>query len=215
MSLSKLINNDTLPLHAGGAALCAALLVSGWLLGAQPLLAQTSEDTTVVEEAAQAQKNADQAKADLDRLRGRLDAMKGELGRQPVSLQSAEQINPLLAHLAEWAEANDLSLTQTRAGRPVALMYYDYVPITLAGEGRYTDLLALLRRLREGRGDLGVVSFNAKRMVTRTGPGVGFTIDMAWYVIADDEENGGQDRNQDRDERDADGPATAAVQIGR
>lgn len=212
MQLHTQIQNGTPPLHLCGAVLCAALLAAGWLFGVQPLLAQSSEDTSVVEQAAQAQQNADRAKAELDRLRAGLEAMKSELDHQPVSLQSAQQLNPLLAQLARWAEANGLSITQTRAGRPVALMYYDYVPITFAGEGRYTDLLALLRKLREGRGDLGVVWFTAKRVMTKGGPGVDFTLELAWYVMAEDDP-GGRDPTHDRGDRG--GPATAAVRIGR
>ena len=91
-----------------------------------------------------------------------------------------------MAELARWADLHNLAVTGTRAGRPVALAYYDYVPISIAGEGRYTDLLGLLDRLRSDRTDLGVVSFTIDRRVT--GQGVSFTLELAWYVVGADPE---------------------------
>lgn len=208
MKLDALSTNTLTPIHAGGAVLCTALLAAGWLFGLSPLMAQTSEDTTVVEQAERAQQDAERTKVGLDRLRARLDEVKADLQRQPVSLSSADQINPLLAQLAEWSETHELSITQTRAGTPIALMYYDYVPISLEGEGQYSDFLALLRELRTSRKDLGVVSFDAKRVITPAGPGIGFSVELAWYVIADDD-NGINEQEQ------ADTPATALIEVGR
>ena len=210
MKLDARQPNATAPLHLGGAVVCMALLAGGWLFGIEPMLAQTNAQSNVVQQADKAQKDAGKAKAGLDRVRAKLDKVKAELERQPISLESAEQINPLLGQLAKWSEQHALSITQTSAGRPIALMYYDYVPISLAGQGGYGDLLAMLHQLREGRRDLGVVSFSAKRMTTTQGAKVGFTIDLAWYVVAQDDDGEGIAEQDTHGER----RARASVRIG-
>ena len=169
-----------LPIHLGGAGVCVVLLAGGWLLGLGPLMTDTQVASSTVEEARQAQQATQVGKAELDALTQRLEATQAELDQRPVSLESADAINPLLAELAGWADEHRLALTRTNAGQPIALAYYDYVPITLAGEGAYGELLGFFHKLHAGRGDLGVVSFNAARQAA-TG-GIAFEIELAWYV---------------------------------
>ncbi len=169
-----------LPIHLGGAAVCVVLLALGWLLGLGPLLSDTQAASSTIEEARQAQQATQAGKAELDALTQRLEATQAELDQRPVSLQSADTINPLLAELAGWADEHQLELTRTNAGQPIALAYYDYVPIMLAGEGAYGELLGFFHKLHAGRGDLGVVSFNVARRAATAG--VAYEIELAWYV---------------------------------
>ena len=173
-----------MPIHIGGAVVCVLLLAMGWLLGLGPLMTDTQAASTIGEEARQAQIQTQAGKAKLDALTLQLESTQAELDQRPVSLDSADAINPLLAELAGWADEHKLAMTRTKAGQPIALAYYDYVPVTLAGEGAYGELLGFFHKLHAGRGDLGVVSFNAKRQAA-TG-GVAFEIELAWYVKSQD-----------------------------
>jgi len=196
----------TLPIHLGGGAACAALLLCGWLVGLNPLLSQNTQGAAVIDQAQQAEQQATAAKAELDRVTRRLDQVRSELEHQPMSLSSASQINPLLAQLAAWADEHRLTITRTRAGRPEALRYYDYVPIQLAGEGQYADLLSFFQQLHTARGDLSLTAFSVRRIQKQSGASVGFELDLAWYVVTD----------QAPQPKPADpAPATAGVQIRR
>ncbi|MFK7789189.1 MAG: type 4a pilus biogenesis protein PilO [Phycisphaeraceae bacterium] len=176
-----------MPIHLVASVICVALLLVGWMFGYAPLMSQNHEATTLVEQADQAELEASRAKQTLDRVAEKMASVQAELDAQPVDLQSASQINPLLAQLAKWSELQGLSLTRTNAGRPVALAYYDYVPIQVAGEGEYADLLHFLKRVNSDRGDLGVVSFQVVRMPSSNG--VTFELELAWYVHGDEIED--------------------------
>ena len=184
MSLESMTNErGAMPIHIGGGVLCAVLLLTGWLVGLRPLMADNQQASSIVEQANQAEQEAQQSKDELDRLTAELEDVRGRLDQQPVSLENAGQINPLLAQLAAWSEQHGLSITRTQSNRPTALAYYDYVQISLAGEGAYGDLLSFFNQMHTDRGDLGVVSFNARRLAN--GAGVSFEIELAWYVISD------------------------------
>lgn len=170
-------------IHIGGGVLCAILLAMSWLLGLGPMLTETHQATSVVEDADGAEALAKQDKAKLDQLTIDLQQIRVSLEQDPITLESASQINPLLNELAEWAKANDLSITRTRAEQRVEMAYYDYLPITLSGEGGYNDLLNFFKKLHSDRGDLGVLSFNAKRL--SNGSTLGFEIQLSWYVLSD------------------------------
>ena len=184
MSLDGMMNERGAgPIHIGGAVACALLLLVGWLMGVQPLMADNQQASSIVDQANDAEQQATQSKNALDQLNVQLEEVRTRLAQQPVSLDTAGQINPLLAQLAEWSEQHNLAITRTNSGQPLALAYYDYVPISLAGEGAYGDLLAFFTRLHEDRGDLGIVSFNVRRLAN--GAGVSFDLELAWYVLSD------------------------------
>lgn len=184
MKLNKLNDNGQMPIHLGGAVLCVALLGVAWSMGLGPLLTQSNESSAMTHQHEQVQGESRASSESLKQLQARLDAVRQQLDRQPVNLEPSSEINRLMAELAGWSDANRLVVTRTQAGRPVALPYYDYVPISLSGEGGYLDLLQFFRRIYEGRGDLGVVSFSATSM--GESGGVLFQIELAWYVVSDD-----------------------------
>lgn len=183
MKPSTTITRGTLPLHIGGGAVCAVLLAAGWFFGLGPLMSETQQSATITDRYEQAQQAARESQDRVKQLEARLKTVQSRLDEQPVNLEPASAINPLLAELAGWSDRHELSMTRTRSGRPIALAYYDYVPISLAGEGTYPNLLGFMRQLNAARGDLGVVSFDVKRMSTQGG--VVFTLDLAWYVVSD------------------------------
>lgn len=184
MNSQGLTSDGVMPIHLGGVVVCGLLLAAGWGLGYAPLMTQSQEALTLVEQAEQVEQDEKKVKQELDQLVGELAAVQASLDEQPVSLQSASKINPLLAQLAQWSELHELSVTRTNAGRPEALAYYDYVPITIAGEGGFAELLGFFKRMNRDRGDLGLVSFNVSRMAS--GNGVTFGLDLAWYVLSDE-----------------------------
>lgn len=186
MKLGTIKQSGVLPIHLGGAAVCVGLLVAGWFAGLGPLLTETTEATSVLEQAEQVSDAARRSKEQLDALSARIADVRDQLSEQPVQLTSASEINPLLAQLANWADQDKLAVTRTQAGRRVTLPYYDYVPISIAGEGAYGDLLGFFHRLYADRSDLGVVSFNLSRLATSKG--VSFEIELAWYVLSDGED---------------------------
>jgi len=183
LKASSITDRGTLPLHIGGAVLCAGLLAAGWFLGIGPLMSETQQSATITDRYEQAQQQTRDSKDRIKQLASRLERVKARLDQQPVNLEPASAINPLLADLARWSDEHKLSMTRTQPGRPIALAYYDYVPISLAGEGTYPDLLGFMRSLNEARGDLGVVSFDVKRMGAEGG--VVFELELAWYVVSD------------------------------
>lgn len=187
MKLNTLYDYGVMPIHIGAAILCACLLLAGWLFGMGPLMSESHQATSVIEQAEQAEFEAKRVKGELDRLSNELISVQEQLDLQPVNLMSASQINPLLSELAQWSELHDLGITSTSAGRPEALTYYDYVPIQIEGEGGFGDFLSFLDRLYKDRGDLGVITFGVQRLAS--GHGVSFDIDLAWYVCSDDRED--------------------------
>ncbi len=186
MKTRHLYDQGVMPIHLGAALLCLLLLGAGWVFGLGPLLSENQEATTVLDQAELAEDQAKDIKTQIDRLTQQLADVQQQLDDQPVHLQPASQINPLLAELAMGSETLGLSITRTSAGRRQALAYYDYVPIELAGEGGYDELLAFFKRLHETRGDLGVIGFSATRMTI--GLGLRFEIDLAWYVRSEQPE---------------------------
>lgn len=184
MKLDRMTDNGAMPIHIGGGAVCVLLLGLGWFMGLGPLLTETHQATAIVEQADQTELDADKSKADLARLTADLQHVQERLEEQPINLEQASQINPLLAQLADWSEAQGLAITRTSSGRPIALAYYDYVPISITGEGGYANLLGFLRQLYDDRGDVGIVSFRVRRLAT--GVGVTFELELAWYVVSDD-----------------------------
>ena len=184
MKFSDLYDYGVMPIHLGAAALCAVMLLAGWAFGLGPLMSESQQATSIVEQAHQAEAQAKKAKQQLDKLFDDLQQVEKQLDEHPISLHSASQINPLLAELAEWSELHNLSINRTNAGRRKALTYYDYVPIQISGEGGYSDFLSMLQRLHNERGDLGVITFGVRS--SPTSGGVAFEIELAWYVLSDD-----------------------------
>ncbi len=181
MKPQGLQSDGVMPIHLGAAVVCILLLMMGWVFGYAPLMSQNQQATTLVEQADQAEIDAARVKQELDRLTEKLTTIQNQLDEQPVDLQSASQINPLLSQLAKWSELDGLSITRTNAGRPEALAYYDYVPLQIEGEGGFAALLGFFNRINSDRGDLGLVSFQLTRMPD--GKGVSFELELAWYVL--------------------------------
>lgn len=186
MQLKHLYEQGVMPIHAGASALCLGVLAFGWVFGLGPLMSDSHQATSVLEQAEQAEFEAKQVKDKLDTLTAELALVQEKLDEQPVSLQPVSQINPLLADLAKWSEQHRLSITRTNASRRVALTYYDYVPVEIAGEGSYSDLMRFFEKLYKERGDLGIIRFSVNRQ-SAVG-GVSFEMDLAWYVLSDDAE---------------------------
>ncbi|MBX2852736.1 MAG: type 4a pilus biogenesis protein PilO [Phycisphaeraceae bacterium] len=184
MKLNDLYDHGVMPIHLGGSALCAVMLLVGWVYGLGPLMSESHQATSIIEQAEQAEAQAKQAKQQLDQVFDELQLVEQQLDEHPFSLHSATQINPLLAELAQWSELHNLSITRTNAGRREALTYYDYVPIQVSGEGGYNDFLSMLQRIHNGRGDLGVITFGVSS--SPASGGVAFEIELAWYVLSDD-----------------------------
>ena len=184
MKLNDLYDQGVMPIHLGASALCVMLLLAGWLFGLGPLMSESHQATSIIEQAQEAEARANLAKQQLDQLSDELERVEQELDEHPFNLYSATQINPLLSELAQWSELHNLSINRTNAGRRQALTYYDYVPIQISGEGGYRDFLSMLKRVHEGRGDLGVITFGVRSNPTRGG--VSFEIELAWYVLSDD-----------------------------
>lgn len=203
MGLDKLSKQGVLPLHIAGAVVCSVLLIMGWFVGVSPILAESNQGETIVRQAMKAEREAQQAKHELDKLTKSLDKVREQLEHQPVSLATATEINPLLAQLASWADEHHLAITQTQAKRPQSMRHYDYIPIQISGEGGYANLLAFFNQLHKDRGDLGILGFSIRRIQTKDGPGVGFDLQLAWYVVGEQQQ-----------EESATGPATASVPLG-
>lgn len=184
MKRSAITDQGVMAIHLGGAVLCALLLGAGWFIGLSPMLSESHQNTSLIEQSEKMQHESLLSKVRLDELNTKLADVQKQLEHQPVNLEFSSEINPLLSRLALWADQHRLAVTRTRAGRPVVLAYYDYVPISFAGEGSFTDLLAFFDRLREDRSDLGIISFNASRRAN--GASVRFEVELAWYVISDD-----------------------------
>lgn len=187
MKLSDLYDCGEMPIHAGASLLCAMALLVGWAFGLGPLMSESHQATSIVEEAEQAEAQGKHAKQQLDQLSDELEHVEQQLDEHPVNLDSATQINPLLAELAHWSELHRLSINRTNAGRRESLTYYDYVPIQISGEGGYNDFLSMLHRLHNERGDLGVITFGVRS--SPTSGGVAFELELAWYVLSDDMHN--------------------------
>ncbi len=183
MKQSMIQAQGTMPIHAGGMVVCLLLMISGWFFGLSPMLSESDESSSTLEASRLAQEQAQHGKEKLEELTQRVQTMRAELDQKPVSLVPATQINPLLALLSGWADEQRLTITRTNAGQPVVMTWYDYVPISLAGEGDYGDLLGFYHKLYADRGDLGVVSFNVSRLASNTG--VSFEIELAWYVVSE------------------------------
>jgi len=181
MKSSTRFDDSVMPIHLGAAAVCVVLLVVGYAFGYAPLMTQNKQETSLLQQAEQAESEARQIKTKLDHLDNQIAQVQVALDEQPVNLKPASQINPLLAQLAAWSELHRLSITRTNAVRPVSLAYYDYVPVKVSGEGSFGELLGFFKRMNTQRGDLGLVSFNVSRMPT--GKGVSFELDLAWYVL--------------------------------
>lgn len=184
MKPSGIQTDGAMLVHMGGVAVCVLLLIAAWFFGLAPLLSDNHASATGVQRADATELEATQATQSLHELSNRLEDLQAELDDQPIGLQSASRINPLLAELAQWSEEQRLSITRTNARRPVQLTYYDYVPIELAGEGGFGALIGLLDRLKKDRADLGVVAFQIARM--QGGNEVAFQLDLAWYVLNDE-----------------------------
>lgn len=184
MKTQSSFDDGVMPIHIGALLFCIVFIAVGYVLGYAPLMSQTQQETSLIEQAEEAELQAKQIKQELDRIADELSDVKAALDEQPVNLKPASQINPLLAQLADWSELHNLSITRTNAGRPEALAYYDYVPVQISGEGSFGALLAFFDRLNSDRGDLGLVSFKVNRMAA--GSGVSFDLELAWYVLSDD-----------------------------
>lgn len=184
MKLQGRHNDGVMPIHLGASVVCCLLLIAGFAFGYAPLMSQNQKSTTVIEQADQAEVDATRVKQELDSISEKLVSVQSELDEQPVGLQSASQINPLLSQLANWSEVHGLSITRTNAGRPEALAYYDYVPLQIAGEGGFTALLGFFDQINDERGDLGLTSFQLTRL--STGKGVSFELELAWYVLGEE-----------------------------
>lgn len=174
--------DDVMPIHLGAIMVCIALLGLGYTFGFAPLMSKNQQETSLMEQAEQAEYKAKQIKQENDRLADELSEVQAALDEDPIDLKPASQINPLLAQLAQWTELHGLTITRTSAGRPEALAYYDYVPVKIAGEGSFGELLSFFKRMNSERGDIGLVSFSVNRMAA--GNGVTFELDLAWYVLS-------------------------------
>ena len=177
-------NDGVMPIHLGSLLVCILLLLIGFVFGYAPLMSQNQQSTTVSEQADQAERDAARIKQELDSTTEKLVSVQSELDKQPVGLQFASQINPLLSQLAKWSEMHGLSITRTHAGRPKTLAYYDYVPVQIAGEGGFTALLGFFDQINGNRSDLGLTSFQLTRLPA--GKGVSFEIELAWYVLGEE-----------------------------
>ena len=186
MKFDQSMKRGGMPIYVGGGAACVALLLVGWLVGLGPLLDNSMQSTSALDKAEQLEREAQKSQSGFNQVAADLQRVKSKLERQPVNLKPAGQINTLLSELAELADGNKLAITKTRSGRPVALAYYDYVPITIAGEGGYTDLMAFLDALHRERGEIGVIAFDVQRLPTKEGARVRFDLELAWYVLSGD-----------------------------
>lgn len=184
MDLQTIKDQGIWPIHVAGFVVASLLLCAGWFFGLEPLMTDSHESSAIMAQSEAAQEDARLSKQRLEAIKAQLEEVQSKLDLQPITLSAASSINQLLSDLAAWTDQHRLAVTRTNAGRPVALAYYDYVPITLAGEGSFTDMLDFFNRLYEQRGDIGVIAFNANRLAKEGGI-VAFEIELAWYVLSD------------------------------
>ena len=165
--------------HLIGALACLAVAGLGYRFGVYPL---QSEDKTPAQwqaEIDQAQAKAQRQAQAVQRFEEELTGSDRRLHERPMQLLQATQVNHRLAALSDLAGAHGLVLDASQPGGETRLAYYAYVPIQLAGQGGFTQVIGFLGALHTDFPDLSVRAFEMKRGAVDGGR---FSLTLNWFV---------------------------------
>ena len=166
--------------HVAGALLLVGATVGAYVGLVEPAHRSRSERESRAQQAAQ-------DGADLRALQDGTLAMERVSrtleGRliDTVELRGIEHLNRHMASVSELMEASRLRVTKLDPGDANALPRYTLVPIRVAGEGAFGDVLAFLHAMHTSLQDTEVRAFAVHSNAGSTD--VGFEFALAWYTV--------------------------------
>ena len=130
-------------------------VVPGWFLVAR----HRGTEQLRVDVAAQERLLKD-LEGELDQAMADLAEVEEALTDRAVQLSPADAVNAKLASLSDLAAQLGLQIDQIRPGEPQPGLYYQTVPLEVAGVGTYRQCAMFLRQLKLTMPDTSAGSFN-------------------------------------------------------
>ena len=127
--------------------------------------------------------NCSELSVSMRTLGNRLARVQEELAGSVIRLESFDQTNRRLAALTSLFNDYSLAIDDIQAGTLLAGHTWDLIPITIAGRGEYTQLIAVLHRIRERFTDMSVVRFRLKGDPTRAKGSEEFRFQLLWHTV--------------------------------
>jgi hypothetical protein len=178
---SRGIDASTL-VHAAGAAVVCAVALFVYLGMVAPALRDKASQTARAQQAAQdAQdlKAVEEHASALERLSGTLESRLSDT----VELRPLEQLNRQVAAVSQLVEEENLHVTKVDPGEAQAFGRAMLVPIRVAGQGTFSDVLAFLHALHEQCKDTEVRAFVVNADPKGATDLVTFELSLAWYAV--------------------------------
>ncbi len=168
--------------HAAGVALLAVATTCAYIGVVEPshrsLAAQRERERQAAQDSADLQVIQDNTQA-LDRLARSLESKLTDT----VELRPIDQLNRQLATVSELIEATGLKVAQMDPGEPAIYPRYTLVPIRVAGQGTFTDVLTFLHELQQNVKDTEVRAFAVHADPKAAPGGIAFELSLAWYAV--------------------------------
>ena len=175
------------PIHVdlAGAAVCALLVLLGYLIGIRPLVVRRKE--MAAQEAALDDRYRDAAKlaGTVTALKKRLAGVKKELAESPVKLQPANRINERIARVADLAADCGMKIDEIQPDKSFSTPRFQTVPIRVVGSGNFKACVKLLRTFRDAFPDTAISSFELKGNPRQPAAPARFQVELLWYAAAD------------------------------
>lgn len=175
-------SDATVLVHGAGVGVVIAATLGIYLGVAAPALRAKSEQAARTQQAAADAQDLrvleDNTQA-LERLSRTLESRLLET----VELRSVDQLNRQVASVSELVEQENLHLTKVDPGEPVVTPRYTLVPIRVAGQGAFSDVVAFLNHLHGNHKDTEVRAFAVHVDERAPADVVAFELSLGWYAV--------------------------------
>lgn len=131
--------------------------------------AQDAQDLQVLEDNTQA----------LERLTHTLQARLADT----VELKPLDQLNHQVASISSLFEGHNLHVSKMDPGDVVSSAQFSFVPIRVAGQGSFTDLVGFMHALHGEHKDVEVSAFSVRADAKSGSDLVMFEVSLGWFGV--------------------------------
>lgn len=170
-------------IDAAGIVVCIVVSLVAYLVGIRQLVEQRSLLAGQRQKLAVQREESSDLEASISKLRQQLAVVQEELAQSEIKLESADQINQRIAKLTALLGDCALEVDDIQTSKILTGTQCDFVPISIAGRGRYKQCTAFLHKLYRSCADINVARLELQgNPAMPEQPGT-FRLQLFWHTL--------------------------------
>lgn len=172
----------SLVVHVVGALALVGVTVGVYMGVVAPAYRTRAEEAARVQQATQDAQDLRVLEDNTQALERLTHTLQSRLA-DTVELRPLDQLNHQVASISGLFEGHNLHVSKMDPGDVVASAQYSFVPIRVAGQGSFTDLVGFLHALHEEHKDVEVSAFLVRADAKSGSDLVLFDVSLGWFGV--------------------------------